>query len=139
MKFKIENKIYNLGFLSGPMDQEEWKLRYSDTEGLVLTTLNEHETYGAHGDVTGKTVVWEDAYTVATGEDAKKLWNALHRVIVSENVCLDVDVFLANVDQHDAAIRTARELLLEEQRIKTTMAIDKLATYRNGGLIERTN
>lgn len=139
MKFKIENKIYNLGFLNGPMDQEEWKLRYTEAEGLVLTTLNEHETYGAHGDVTGKTVVWEDAYTVATGEDAKKLWNALHRVLMSENICLDVDVFMETMEQHDAAVSTTRKLLLEEQRIKTAMAIDKLAGYRTNGLIEGAN
>lgn len=127
MKFKIGNRIYNLGFLLG-MNDDEWQVRWTETEGLVLSTLEEVEVIGAYGAPTGsKTVVWSDAFTVATGPDAKAIWEAMGRVLEAEKLCLDVDEFMGHVEEHDGRVKAARELLREEQRIRRLVAEEQLA------------
>lgn len=127
MKFKVGNKIYSFAFLQEPSD---FKLRYTETEGIVLCAPEEIDVL-MHGEPTGeKTIVWNDTLTYATGEDAAKIWAALTRVLVSENMLLDVDNFLANVAGHDEAVAAARDLLVEEQRIRAEGAREKLEELR---------
>ena len=126
MKFKVGNQIYNLATLMA--GDEEWRVRYTETEGLVVTAPEEIPMLGAHGDPTGeKTIVWRDVMTYATGEDARKLWDALTRVLVAEKVCLDVDEFLAHVEEHDSAVQAGRNELRERQRIARMEAEERLA------------
>jgi hypothetical protein len=123
MKFKIGNRIYNFAFLA---EQEDFQLRYSATEGLVLSGPEEIDVL-LHGESTGqKTIVWNDVLTYATGEDAAKLWDALTRVLVSEKVCLDVDDFLANIEAHDAAVTAGRLKAREIQRINAMLAAQEV-------------
>lgn len=123
MKFKVGNKIYSMAFLGA---QEDWCLRFTEAEGIVLCAPEEVDVTH-HGDPTGeKSVVWRDVLTYATGPDAKAIWAALTRAMVSENLVLDVDTFLGNVEAHDEAVSAARDLLLEEQRIRAEQATEKV-------------
>ena len=133
MKFKVGNKIYSMAFLGA---QEDWCLRFTETEGIVLCTPEEIDML-RHGEPTGeKSVVWRDVLTYATGEDAKAIWTALTRVMVSENLVLDVDTFLGNVEAHDAAVEAARDLLIEEQRIRAESAREKVAELKGLSLAQ---
>jgi hypothetical protein len=126
MKFKVGNKIYNLAALLS--NDEEWRIRFTDAEGLVLTAPEEIDELNGHGDPTGtRVVVWNDVLTLATGEDARKLWAALTRVLVAEKVCLDVDEFLEHVEEHDLAVETGRNELRERQRIARLESEERLA------------
>lgn len=128
MKFKVGDKIYSMAFLGA---QEDWCLRFTEAEGIVLCAPEEIDVL-RHGEPTGeKSIVWRDVLTYATGADAKAIWAALTRVMVSENLVLDVDVFLENVAGHDEAVSAARELLMEEQRIRAESARERV-TELNG-------
>lgn len=129
MKFKIGDKIYNLSFLTAN-DNGDWRLRYTETEGLVLTSPEEIDVL-ERGEPTGiKTIQWVDALTYATGEDARLLWETIKRVMVSEGMLMDVDKFMQNVGAHDEAVDAAREAMIEEQRIKAAQTRETTAKVR---------
>lgn len=125
MKFLVGNKIYSLGWLM-PGD-EEWAVRYTPEEGLVMSAPSEIDVMNAHGDSTGeKTVVWRDLYTVATGEDGRKLWETLRRVLASEKLAVDADDFLAGAAEFDNRRALDARALAEERRIQAEALEERL-------------
>lgn len=127
MKFKIGDRIYNLGFLIG-MAEGDWQIHFNESEGLLFTTLTEQDVMGNHGEPTGeKCTVWKTEFTIAAGPDAAALWAALTRALVSEKVCLDVDDFLANVEEYDAAVNASRASAREMQRLRRLEAEESVA------------
>lgn len=135
MKFILENRIYSFPFLSGPNDAP-FRIRYTESEGLILTSPDEVDEF-LRGEPTGrKTIQWTDDLTLATGEDARKLWEVIRRVIVAEQLGMEVGPFLENVEAHDRAVEAARGLAIEEQRIRVESTEKRLEVIQGKTLAQ---